>query len=125
MDPRAEGGIIHSLPQAFINKTGEAILINTLDDKLCQRLIEMYLAYEPKNSFQGLPPVGDHACKSWVQHMIANGVNLVALSFEKGLVGHAALFPIDDCACEMLVVVRPPFQNIGLKISHKNQFTPV
>jgi len=114
MDPRAEGGIVRSLPQAFINKTGEAILINTLDDKLCQRLIEMYVAYEPKNSFQGLPPVGEHACKSWVQHMIANGVNLVALSFEEGLVGHAALFPLDRTACEMLAVVRPRFQNIGI-----------
>jgi len=49
MDPRAEGGIIRSRPQAFINRKGEAILVNTLDDKLCQRLIEMYLGYEPKN----------------------------------------------------------------------------
>ncbi len=113
-DPRAEEGMLHSLPQAFINKRGDAILVNTLDDRLCERLIGMYLAYQPRNSFQGLPPVADAACKGWVQHVISNGVNLVALSFEEGLVGHAALFPIDDRACEMLAVVSPPFQNIGI-----------
>jgi CBS domain-containing protein len=106
--------MIYSLPQAFINKKGEAILVNTLDDRLCELLIDMYLAYEPRASFQGLPPIADAACKGWVQHMIGNGINLIALSFEAGLVGHAALFPMDDCTCEMLVVVSPPFQNIGI-----------
>ncbi|MCR4412188.1 MAG: GNAT family N-acetyltransferase [Thermoguttaceae bacterium] len=113
-DPRAEGSTFHCLPQAAITKTGEAILIRTLDDKTCQGLIDMYLAYQPRNSFQGLPPVSDAACVQWVQHMIGHGINLVALSFGEGAVGHAALFPIDDQRCEFLVVVAPRFQNIGI-----------
>lgn len=114
MDPRADGAMIHSLPQAFINKRGDAILVNMLDDKLSQRLVDMYLAYEPRNSFQGLPPISDPACVSWVRHMIDTGINLVALSFEAGLVGHSALFPVNERVSEMLVVVSPPFQNIGI-----------
>lgn len=114
IDPRANGSTIHRLPQVFVNKTEEAILIRTLDELTCQRLTDMYLAYEPKNSFQGLPPVQDKACVAWVNHMIGNGINLVALSFEAGVVGHAALFPIDDDVCEMLIVISPPHQNTGI-----------
>lgn len=114
MDPRAEGSVIHSLPHAFINRRGGAILVNTLDDRICQQLIEMYLAYQPRNSFQGLPPIKDEMCIKWVQDMIRNGINLVALSYGEGVVGHAALFPVDNVQCEFLVVVSPPFQNIGI-----------
>lgn len=105
---------IYSFPHAFINRKGEPILITTLSDERCTQLIEMYLAYEPRNSFQGLPPIQDSACRSWVQQTIAHNINLVALSFAQGVVGHVALFPINDRACEMLVVVSPPLQNMGI-----------
>ncbi len=114
MNLKVEQTTIYSFPHAFINKKGEAILILPLDDERCQRLIEMYLAYQPRNSFQGLPPVADAACLSWVQHMIGNGINLVARAFGEGVVGHTALFPINDRVCELLVVVSPPFQNTGV-----------
>lgn len=114
IDPRANGSTIHRLPQVFINKTEEAILIRTLDESLCQGMIDMYLAYEPKNSFQGLPPIQNKACEAWVKHMIGNGISLVAVSFGAGVIGHAALFPIDDDVCEMLIVISPVYQNTGI-----------
>ena len=114
LDPRAEESTIYRKPRAFITKKGEAILIRMLDEKTCQGLIAMYLAFQPRNSFQGLPPVTDEACTKWVQHMIGNGINIVALSFGDGVVGHAALFPMDNEVCEMFVVVSPPFQNSGI-----------
>lgn len=113
MDPRAEGSMFQSLPRAFINKRGDPILIHHLKDKTTQRLVEMYLDF-PRNCFQGLPPVKDEACVKWVQGMIKDAVNLVALSFESGVVGHAALFPVDDTHSEMLVVVSPPHQDAGI-----------
>jgi CBS domain-containing protein len=105
---------IYSFPHAFINRKGEPILVTTLNDQRCGQLIDMYLAYEPRNSFQGLPPIQDSACRGWVQHMIGHGVNLVALSFAEGVVGHVAVFPINDRTCELLVVVSPPLQNLGI-----------
>ena len=114
LDPRAEESTLYRKPRAFISKKGEAILIRMLDEKICQSMIAMYLAFQPRNSFQGLPPVTDEACTKWVQHMIGNGINIVALSFGDGAVGHAALFPMDNEVCEMFVVVSPPFQNTGI-----------
>lgn len=114
IDPRANGSTIHRLPLVFVNKADEPILIRTLDEPVCQSLIDMYRAYEPKNSFQGLPPIQEKTCVAWVKHMIGNGINLVALSFGAGVVGHVALFPIDDHVCEMLIVVSPAHQNTGI-----------
>jgi len=114
MNRTVEETTIYSFPHAFISKKGEPILVTALDEKRCERLIEMYLAYEPKGSFHGLPPMKDEACVKWVRHMIQNGINLVALSFGEGMVGHVALFPANDRLCEMLVVVSPPLQNTGI-----------
>lgn len=46
--------------------------------------------------------------------MIGTGINFVAVYSEAGIVGHTALFPINRRKCEMLVVVWPWFQNIGI-----------
>jgi len=105
---------IYNFPHAFINRRGEAILIRTLEPAHHQPLIDMYLAYRPRNSFSGLPPSTDEACTRWVAGIIDHAVNLLALSFEKGPVGHAALFAIDETSCEILVVVAPSQQRIGI-----------
>ena len=105
---------IHNFPHAFLSKRAEPILVQPLDDKRRPQLVEMYLAYEPRNSFGGLPPITDEACIRWVEQTIATGVNLTALSFDRGMVGHAALFPIDAESCEILVVVSPPEQRTGI-----------
>jgi CBS domain-containing protein len=112
--PKIAESTIHRKPRAFVSKRGDAVLIKTLDEKTGQGLVDMYLAFQPRNSFQGLPPLTDAACVQWVRGMMGNGVNLVALSFGAGVVGHAAIFPINDDLCELLAVVSPPFQNSGI-----------
>ena len=99
---------------AFVDKKGEPILIKTLDERMEQGLIDMYLAYQPRDSFEGLPPIKDEACAEWVRGMIRNGVNLVALCSAGCIAGHAAIFPIDRERCELLMVVAPQFQDSGI-----------
>jgi len=105
---------IHNFPHAFINKRARPILVSPLTEDRHAELLKMHLAYRPRNSFSGLPPLTDRACTDWAQGMIDTGVNLVALSFTRGVVGHAALFSIDRSVCEYMVVVRPRFQKIGI-----------
>jgi CBS domain-containing protein/RimJ/RimL family protein N-acetyltransferase len=109
-----EGCTLHRSPHAFISKRGEAILIRLFDERLNAQLLKMYLDYTPRNSFDGLPPLDDAACANWVQGMIRKGINLVALSFDQGVVGHVGLSPMGGQACEILVVVVPAFQNAGI-----------
>ena len=106
------------LPRGFVSKNGLPCELQLLAGD-GQRLIDMYLAFQPRNCFQGLPPIKDAVCIKWVQDMLRTGVNVTAVSAaEKGtspsIVGHTALFPINRQKCEMLVVVCPGFQNVGI-----------
>jgi GNAT superfamily N-acetyltransferase len=85
-----------------------------------QQLVDMYLAFQPRNCFQGLPPIKDAVCITWVHDMLRSGMNVTAVSAAaehatlSPIVGHTALFPINRQKCEMLVVVCPGFQNVGI-----------
>ena len=102
------------LPRLAASKSGLLIELDLLPADAGQQLMDMYLAFEPRNSFQGLPPIKDAVCISWVRDMLRTGINVVATCDGVGIVGHTALFPINQQKCEMLVVVCPGFQNVGI-----------
>ena len=114
MDPRIQQATIWRSPHAFIDKAGYPILITPVNEHHEEALLAMYLAYQPRNAFWGLPPIQDDACRKWVRGMVRDGANLAALSFNAGVVGHAAVFGMSETVCEMLVVVSPPHQNLGI-----------
>ena len=111
---------LSTCPHAFVNKRGEAILIQMLEERWHEQLTKMYLAYKPRGSFNGLPPISDDACTKWVDGMIRDAINIIGVSFWEGVVGHISLFPMDDQTWEMLVVVAPSYQNcgIGTQLTH-------
>lgn len=114
MNDRVGKSTISRSPHAFINRNGEPLIVTPLSKARAHQLVDMYMSYEPRNSFWGLPPIRDEACEAWVDRMIREGENLVAMSFESGIVGHAALFQMGGDGCEMLVVVSPAHQNLGI-----------
>lgn len=111
---RLEETTIYHFPYTFLTRRNEPVIIQPIDDKTLPQLTEMYLHSVPRNSFDGLPPIRDDRCRFWVHGMAEQGINLVALSISRGVVGHAALFPISETVCEMLLVVSPQFQNLGI-----------
>jgi len=111
---RTDGTTLDRASRTFVTKRQESILIRAWDEAHAPRLLEMYLAFQPRPCFQGLPPPKDETCRKWVEHTIESGINLVALAGVPAVVGHAALFPIDAARCEMLVVVSPEYQNAGI-----------
>ena len=63
-------------PHAFVDKRGDPILIKPLSERRHDRLIRLYLDYEPRDSFSGLPPILDEDCIKWVEGMIRDAINL-------------------------------------------------
>jgi RimJ/RimL family protein N-acetyltransferase len=110
----AIGASLVCLPRPFVGKNGMTIHLHRLPPEEGNRLIDMYLAFQPRNSFQGLPPIKDEVCIKWVREMLVTGIHITAESAEKALVGHSALFPVNQHKCELLVVVCPGFQNLGI-----------
>jgi hypothetical protein len=92
MSPKEEESTIHNYSHVFVDRKGGAIFIKKLDDSMHQALIKKYLAYQPRDSFEGLPPIEDEACVKWVWKMIRDGTNLVALASEGDIVGHGGDF---------------------------------
>jgi RimJ/RimL family protein N-acetyltransferase len=105
---------VAELIRVFPDKRGERVAVAPLEDYQKGQLLEHYLAYRPRNSFQGLPPLRDEACIDWVRQMLTDGTHLIAVSQPGDIMGHAALFPIHARVCELLVVVWPGHQNQGI-----------
>ena len=101
------------LPHEFVSKDGAAVTLRILAGD-AQPLLAMYLAFQPRNCFQGLPPIKDEVCVKWVREMMQTGIHVVAAARDGRLIGHTALFPINPRKCEMLVVVCPGFQDVGI-----------
>ena len=114
MDLTAPLAPLRCLPRTFTSKNGLPVELHLLPAEAGQRLIDMYLAFQPRNCFQGLPPLKDAVCVKWVQDMLRTGINVIGLCNQDCIVGHTALFPINQRKCEMLVVVCPSFQNVGI-----------
>ena len=55
MSPKEEESTIRNYSHIFVDRKGGAILIKKLDDSMHQALIKKYLAYQPRDSFEGLP----------------------------------------------------------------------
>lgn len=105
---------IYRSPHAFLDRGGNPIMLRADVPELLDDLTRMYLAYQPRGTFSGLPPVADKACITWVKDITATSIGLMAMSFEHTVVGHAALFPIRDGTCELLIVVMPQKQHNGI-----------
>jgi RimJ/RimL family protein N-acetyltransferase len=105
---------LRCLPRMIAAKSGLPVELRVLPTADEGRLIEMYLAFQPRNCFQGLPPIKDAVCVRWVEEILQTGLHLVGLSGDASIIGHSALFPINAIKCEMLVVVCPGFQNVGI-----------
>jgi RimJ/RimL family protein N-acetyltransferase len=123
--------LLSCLPREFRDKQRRKHRLLLAGASLHDALKAMYLAYQPRGSIQGLPPLRDAACLQWVEHMLRTAVNIVAAGTSGAahadcdppasrnerashIAGHVALFPIDSTRCEMLLVVSPPYQNAGI-----------
>ena len=118
--PDIKNTSIYRAPPAFLDRGGNPIMLRADVPELLDNLTHMYLSYQPRGMFSGLPPVADSACIKWVKEITETSVGLMAMSFEHKVVGHAALFPIGDGTCELLIVVVPQKQHngIGTQLMH-------
>jgi len=109
-----EGTSFCDEPHAFIDKRGNPVVISPLHESQRPRLIQLYLDFTPKAAFSGLPPSGREECIAWVNGMATRGKNLIALCFEEGVAGHAAIFPVNRRRCELFIGVANGRQDSGI-----------
>ncbi|MBC8456934.1 MAG: GNAT family N-acetyltransferase [Deltaproteobacteria bacterium] len=95
------------------SQKGCLIKIIPYEERYFTSLIHMYDTYKPLGSVQGLPPIDKDKRHQWVQDIISNGTNLLAL-FEDNVIGHASLFSIPVNWAEYFIFVHQDYQGQGI-----------
>jgi RimJ/RimL family protein N-acetyltransferase len=99
--------------QTFESKRGHLITILPYEESWFPLLLAMYDDYKPLGSVQGLPPLDREKRHQWIQGMINNGTNLLAL-FEDTVIGHASLFSMPVNWAEYFIFIHQGFQRQGI-----------
>ena len=89
-------------------------MVRPFEEQFLEGLTQMYLDYSPRASIGGVPPVNNRACIKWARKITTGTISLVALSFERQVIGHAVLLPMQKKICELLIVIAPLFQKSGI-----------
>ena len=95
------------------SEKGHLIKMIPYEERYFTSLIHMYDTYNPLGSVQGLPPLDKDKRHEWVQDMISNGTNLLAL-YEDRVIGHASLFSMPVNWAEYFIFIHQDFQRQGI-----------
>jgi ribosomal protein S18 acetylase RimI-like enzyme len=98
-------------PISFTDEEGRAVDIERYTGPP-ERLVEMYEDFDTSSQSQGVPPRTTPKVRSWVEHLLEEGENVVAVH-DGDLVGHAVLIPYDDTS-ELAIFVHPEYQTAGI-----------
>ncbi len=106
-------------PLRFDDRAGRPVVVRAMDDEAdYEPLVEMYVAFDPEDRAQGIPPTGEDRVRDWLEHIITEDcVNVVAEHEDTpgtDLVGHATLVPDGQGAYELAIFVLSEFQNAGI-----------
>lgn len=112
-------------PHAFEDSTGRAIEVrrygaNDAPRDEYEALVEMYVAFDPEDRAQGIPPVGEETVRTWLDDILADDcLNVVAWHGDDAI-GHATLVPdvgersADIAAYELAIFVLAEYQGAGI-----------
>lgn len=111
--PDEVAGPYEEPPVEFDDAEGRAIRIERYDDDF-DALVDMYLAFDPEDRAQGIPPIGERRVTEWLEAILADEcVNVVAWHDDTP-VGHATLVPDGEDASELAIFVLRAYQEAGI-----------
>ena len=102
-------------PLSFADKEGRDIEIRPYDgsDEESEALTEMYVAFDPADRAQGIPPSSRDRIETWLSNILdGDCLNVIAWDGDTAA-GHATLVPDDD-AYELAIFVLQAYQRAGI-----------
>lgn len=112
--PDEPAGPFPSPPLAFTDHDGREIEVRAYDgtEREHEALVEMYVAFDPADRAQGIPPTEERRIRSWIDEILDTGLNVVAWDGDTAA-GHATLVPQGD-AYELAIFVLQAYQEAGI-----------
>ena len=111
--PDEPAGPFERPPMRFTDAHGRDIEIATYDETDFDALSAMYVAFDPADRAQGIPPAGEEAIDEWLTTILESGHDVVAVHGES-CVGHATLVPDGEGTHELAIFVLDTHQQAGI-----------
>jgi len=105
-------------PRSFEDAEGRELHVHSygegpVEDEF-ETLAEMYVAFDPEDRAQGIPPSAEKQIRTWLENILTpDSVNVVAWH-DTDAVGHATLVPDGSDAYELAIFVLAAYQNAGV-----------
>ena len=115
-------------PFEFEDEAGHEIAIRTFErevpddeaeedgedgDEEFEALVKMYVAFDPADRAQGIPPARESQVREWLGTILENGCDVLAW-YGGECVGHATLVPDGEDAYELAIFVLDEYQRAGI-----------
>jgi GNAT superfamily N-acetyltransferase len=116
-------------PFEFDDEAGREIAIRTFEgtvhegdgddgkgnegDEEFEALVAMYVAFDPADRAQGIPPARESQVREWLGTILEEGCDVLAWYGEE-CVGHATLVPDEEGAYELAIFVLDEYQRAGI-----------
>ncbi|MFC7074851.1 GNAT family N-acetyltransferase [Haloarcula halophila] len=112
--PDEPAGEFPAPPRTVTDREGREIELRVAGEADRERLVEMYLDFDPADRAQGIPPVKEHAIERWLDTILSDEcVNVVALH-DGVAAGHATFVPDEEGDYELAIFVLQAFQGTGI-----------
>lgn len=101
-------------PKTFEDRAGRTIDVREYTADYFASLVEMYVAFDPQDRAQGIPPRNEARIRDWLDNILAaDAVNVIART-DTQLVGHATLVPDEANEYELAIFVLDEYQESGI-----------
>jgi GNAT superfamily N-acetyltransferase len=113
--PDTVAGPFETPPLSFEDRAGRSIEVRAYDesDAELEALVEMYVAFDPADRAQGIPPGSEARIRSWLDDLLDKGSMNVVAWHEETVAGHATLVP-DGGTYELAIFVLQAYQEAGI-----------
>jgi GNAT superfamily N-acetyltransferase len=105
-------------PVTFTDTEGREIAITRADEHAADDLHDMYLAFNPEDRAQGIPPAREDAIEQWLDSVVTEDCLNVIAYHDDNAIGHAMLVPDNIGSYELAIFVLRDYQGarIGTKL---------
>ncbi len=111
--PDEAAGPFDPPPREFEDGESRAIRVEVAGDDHGDPLVAMYEEFDPADRAQGIPPVRSDRIREWVDQLLDEGLNAVAVHDDR-VVGHATLVPGHSESHELAIFVDQDYQGAGI-----------
>jgi len=111
--PTEIAGPYEAPPRSVIDKEGRDVEVRRYDGGFGE-LVEMYLAFDPADRAQGIPPTDEEATREWLESLLGTDCINVLARHEERVVGHAVLVPDRHGEHELAIFVLREYQEAGI-----------